>query len=344
MPISATEYPADPGTEGACTFDSNNTADIWIGRIVGNTVTLNQIDPATGAVLNSYAIVTLANANGPGAITFMGGLLWYATEDNFLLQIDPATGLLLAQFPIDTTPGDTQASARGVANDGVFLYVSYDAFDGTTFFSAACRMTSAGAITWVSKFSPTFNGPSNPVVTGDDVWINNRFGAQVFRLALATGAVENTVPIPGAVLGPMDTQGTALTVLDFNGFIYQIDTDTAALTGPFPVPNGNFPVSVQYDSSGNIWIVDQDNNTGVYDVLVFNPITAVLDTLITDLTDNAGGLAFDTISNRMWTPALDALSNNIVLAMGFGAPAGAGGMFGTFVGVFNARHTGGGTK
>lgn len=341
MPISSTEYPAT-SEGGAVVFDGTS---IWTAHELANTITLQQFDPASGAELNSYEIATPDDSDTSGHLTFFNGFLWFVGLGLYVSQIDPASGLLVNQYVIDTTPGDTQQTAQGICHDGTFLYVTYNASDSGMNQKCVCIQmdASTGTINWSTIFSGN-NNTFGPVFDGTNLWANfGPPGPGVVELSTA-GAILNTIPIVTATdLGELIYSAGKITLLSTTErSLYQVDTGTLALTGPFPLPGSRYPLNLQVDASGNIWVLDLDFGGGTTDFDVFNPITTLIGTLVSDLTDTGAGLAFETISNRMW----DAGANGtpVMIAMGFGAGPAGGQFFGTFVGIFGAGHIGGGTK
>jgi outer membrane protein assembly factor BamB len=337
--ITGTDYPTT--TEGGSVlFDGTS---IWTAQQIGNTVTLQQLDPVTGTELNSYAIAVSGNAVSPGAMTFLAGSIWFVGAAAFVEQIDPASGLLLNEFLVDVTAGDTLISARGITSDGAFLYAAYAAEDAAqaTFCAAIQMDPSTGALNWTTKYS-TSNGAAGPVFDDATLWVDDRTHGNVVQLSLA-GAILHTLPIPGTPnLGPLIVDDGFVTLVSFSDTsLYQVNTATLAITGPFTMPAGRFPLNLVADPLNNIWVVDLDFGTGGVDVDVFHPAGTLVGTLISDLTDTGTGMAYDSSSGRVWLSGATP-SNPVMLAMGLAA---AGGVFeGTFAGFTAPGHFGGGTK
>jgi len=321
--INITEYPNGTAfSGGAVVFDGTY---IWSAQLAYPTLTLQKTDPTTGALLNSYAIAVLSNAASPGHLMSFAGSLWFVGSGAYVEQINPATGALLHEYLVDTAVGDTQIVATSITNDGTSLYIGFGAVTSSfANYTAVCKMTPAtGAIVWSTTFSTGSTVPIGSLVlnaTSNSLWVACKDLHAVYSLSLA-GAVINTVPISTSTsLGPMITNDGQVTIISYSDTsLYQINTGTLALTGPFAVPDGTFPFGLALDPTGNIWLVTDNFITNVYEVFIFNASMTSIDTAATDLVNGAGFLYWDTISNRMWTPGSNATAN-VILAMNLPAP------------------------
>ncbi len=310
---------------GSTAFDGTS---VWTAKQNTPNVFLTQVNPATGAVLNSYTVVTLGNAATPGSLIFLAGSLWYQQADQYLDQFDPATGALLNQFIIGTSPVPNGVFGLSVITDGVSLYVEYNYFDaGFNLHCAVSKFTTAGALVW---------GPTDFSVAGDDTnrafvfqngkaWVAERLAHILHSFDATTGALVDSVSIPGTIIGTM-TAGpgaTLITLVDQNGNLYQFDTGSLVVTGPFPIPGANIGLAITLDSGNNVWLVDVDPTFTTYSFHEFSSACALLASLpAPDLSSAGGGIVFETISNRIWTPTFDALNAPFITALlGGSSPA-----------------------
>ncbi len=100
-----------------------------------------------------------------------------------------------------------------------------------------------------------------------------------------------------------------LSVLDFNGNLYRINAVNLGVSGPYRLPNGNFPYGMVKDSAGDIWIFEQDNVTSVFDYTIFVPTReGFLSSVALTITDAGGSPAYESISSRVWVPATVGLN------------------------------------
>jgi hypothetical protein len=345
--ITPSEYAVSTAAQPrGCTFDPVG-GKIWVSQQAGTTLNLSVLDPVTGTELHTYSHSVNSGTAGPGV--FLGGFLWLTADNNFVIQIDPATGALVNQFTVDTNTGDTGQTATRIATDGTFLYIGFGAADLIPVnYTGVVQMTTAGAVNWNTRVSSNSAGTDGLAFAGSFIWMSDRgAGTDSVYQINTSGTVTHTVPVPGTNLGPLIVNATFATVIDYNGNLWQVNTTTFALAGPYAIPGARFPYNLIEDPSGNIWVLDEDFGPSVFYVDVFNPASAAPVTiaeLVSDITDSAGYFAYDTVSGRVWTAATSAAPAPIALALLLsGAPA-SGAFPGTITSFWGAGMFGGGAK
>lgn len=322
MNLTTTEYAASAGSIGSSAFDGTS---VWSGHQFGGNITLIQVNPTTGAVLNTYVVAGPGNASSPGYMVFAGGFLWFLDDDQYINKIDPATGALLNSFTVEAPVVANGTIGRGLATDGTSLYIVYQfTTAGLVFQSKICKMAFDGTVAWATLVDTISDG-FQCVYDGTQLWTLGRNGTHsVYAVSLA-GAVTNTIVVAPENNGinPLifdSVSGQILTV-DGNGKGFAINPSTYVLTaGIFQVPNTRFPYWMQNDPSGNIWVLNQDAlspiPTNIFYLDIFDKNGNLLFDQQLDLTDSGGSMTYDSISKRMWMPAFGPTSNEVMLAGG----------------------------
>jgi hypothetical protein len=313
--VSVQTFPTTSQGGGACLDSDGN---IWLCRGAGNpeTITLQKIDPATGAQLATYTFdLAGENEDTPGYIIFDNGSLWMTPGGNLLLKIDPSDGTLIISYPVITSITATNIFTKGLCSDGAGnIWVAVQYTDGSNIGSAVKLAQSNGAISQLVNVGTHAQGIC---FDGANVWITTVFDGTVVKILSSDGTILDTI-----VLGVAFT-AVVIDILFDGASIWAVDSGQENLVKIDPVSDvvldtialNAFPFSVGYDTISGIYVMCTADFTA-YFVPIFDKTSDVLlQSVDLSATINAGGQAWVFTSNAMWTEAENLDFDPIILRL-----------------------------
>ncbi|RPJ37105.1 MAG: hypothetical protein EHM35_06970, partial [Planctomycetaceae bacterium] len=224
---------------------------IWVTNGLTNNVM--KLDPATGAILGTYAVGAGA---GPKALAFDGASVWVANSNsNSVRKINPATGAV-------GTPITVGAYPSALAFDGTSVWVANSGSNSVQKIDPATG--TAGTPIAVGT------GPSALAFDGRNIWVANRCGNSVQKIDPATGVAGAPIAV-----------GTGPSALAFDGSMFWVANshnncsggngqgtlqkiNPATGTAGIEIPLGFETTALVFDGT-NIWV----GNLGGQKVLRF---------------------------------------------------------------------------
>jgi outer membrane protein assembly factor BamB len=232
-----------------------------------------ELNPSTGAVLNSFATPVTCGGDGPDGLAYCNGRMFFVTsgegEPEYLAEtiyeINPNTGAVINSFP---APPNDGLDALGLSGDRLY---ALDFTNNTIYV----LNPDTGAV--ITSYTPgaylmgggTFAGTRNSLFfTGGD---EEEEGDTVYELNPANGAVLNSFSPPGSAaniygLGFSSSRNT-LFLGGSAGIatIYELNPNNGNEINSFPHPEGTFITALAADEcvpppvGGELYLVNKLN-------------------------------------------------------------------------------------
>ena len=289
--VTPFEQPGDAAQANPLCSDGTN---LWMGVSNFGTLTVQKQRPVDGVVLNTYAIgVANIDASRPQVI-FFAGSLWFgasngvfSTGKNVLYNVSLA-GTLVATYNITSqTLGTHGINCVGLATDGTLLYALCTYKNASSVnVSTLTALNSSGIIQWSVEF--TFTQISGPVFDGTNLWTANWNDGSLTKYSVADGSLVATVALTGSSPAPVTlafSNGDIFAADGNQNSVWQVNATTNAIIGSSPIPSltndgmGSFPYFMQADTSGNLWIIVQDNTAsfnGDFGIVIFDTTNTLI--------------------------------------------------------------------
>ena len=197
----------DPNTDAVATVGDNYSGQpiVWDGTHIWSAgrATLEEIDPYTGNVVNTYAsalsnevctapdggvcadggicaCMGCGHVGGGGGIAYDGsGSLWYTSGDNNLLKVSTSTGARVATLSWGTSTGmcSSDTSITAVTSDGTYIWVAMYSSTSKDTYSLVQLLPSTGATVGTYTLS---SAPGAILAGGGNLWVAEETGVVSF--------------------------------------------------------------------------------------------------------------------------------------------------------------------
>jgi hypothetical protein len=257
------------------------------------TSMIEELNPDTGALINSFAAPVPLSADGPigcSGLAFANNRLFFENCGSSIYELNPSTGAVLTSFPNPSPDVD------GLGFSGTELYVQeYIAVSGDR--GDASPVASSYARVSVNSASP------------------NQVGGAIYVLNPNTGALVRTL-YPGIeIIGGLTYAGGRNTLFTANaatGMIYELNVSTGAVMNSFAAPVINI-YGVGYSFSRETLFLG-DNGSSPMTVYEVNPDTgAVINTL--PVAPNWGLAADENVAAAAAVPTMNEWGMILFMAL-----------------------------